>query len=393
MTKINSVRRAFGLWCAFLAAGVLVVSGAASAHLSDNPIPDPFFGQRPVWIKPVFSPDPEREFGGGSPGVGAPGSCLTCISDGISTGGLCFNVGDGVACGHTQERCITVGQRVGVSGKVKVTCADGVEQELGWSIEHSFAEQKCETITAGECQLCYLTACYGTSSIRTWLCHFVGPSGEWRRHRHDVRIGGSVIWTTRCWGLPSNQPESDAAADAWACELCANSGHDCDCVDSSQPTEPPMQTVPLPGTGNPVAVHCTIEVGISGGGGDTLGIAGLSLVDLAGAYSQLVSAYLEHQEAGETGRYYLGREGAILASGSAMDIASRINHAAMTLIQSPVRGDLDGDGRVTAVDVTLFIETLGGAYEGTQVRVAADLDADLSLDTGDFVILVENLGN
>ncbi len=143
-------------------------------------------------------------------------------------------------------------------------------------------------------------------------------------------------------------------------------------------------------TRNPLDSHST---GPENGGRSAEGIANLSLLDLSGAYAQLVSANVAHAAAGETARYYLERNGLILAAGSAMEIALLIDRAAMNLVLSPVRGDLDGDGSVTAVDMTLFIETLGGAYDGTQMPVIADLDADLSLDTSDFRILVENLGN
>lgn len=393
--KIKSPIGIVALWSAFLAVGTPLTPAVASAPPPDSPTPDPFFGQRPHWIKPVFTPSPIHDIQHqGSPGVGAPGGgCITCTSDGFLGGGLCFNVGDAVGCGHTQERCVTVGQSVGVSGTVKVKCGEGVEQELGWSIEHTFSAQKCESVSAGECQVCFLSVCYGTSSIRTTLCRYQGLYSEWSRYRHDVRIGGSVTWTTRCWGAPSAQPESEAEADAWACQLCASTGHDCECEDSPPQPKPPARATTLSDTGSVVDVHCVIDVGSVGNGGDVQSLAELSLPSLSASYAALVSAYTEHSAAGETGRYYLERNGFVLASGTAAEIASLIDDLAMTLVDSPSRGDLNGDGSVTATDITVFIETLGGVHDGTDLPALADLDADMAVDASDLLILLENLGD
>lgn len=393
--KIKSPIGFLALWSAFLAGGLLSIPAIATVAPPDKPVPDPFFGQRPIWFKPSYTPDPvDTHDVFGSPGVGAPGGgCLTCTSDGFLSGGLCFNVGDGVACGLTRERCVTVGQKVGVSGKTKVSCGDGIEQELGWSIEHTFTVQECESITAGTCQVCFLTVCYGTCSIRTTRCHYRGPYTEWTSYRHDVRLGGSVTWQTRCWGAPSDQPDSESEADSWACELCASTGHNCHCDDSQNPPKPPAGAAVLPGVGTPTSVHCVIEVGRSGVCRDTVSLADLSLPALSAAYAQLLSAGTEHAATGEPARYYLECSGLILASGTAEEIASLIDHAAMSLVNSPSRGDLDSDGSVTVADIVVFIETLGGAYDGTELPVVADLDADLALDATDLMILMENLGN
>jgi hypothetical protein len=136
-----------------------------------------------------------------------------------------------------------------------------------------------------------------------------------------------------------------------------------------------------------------IEVGRSGVCRDTVSLADLSLPALSAAYAQLLSAGTEHAATGEPARYYLECSGLILASGTAEEIASLIDHAAMSLVNSPSRGDLDSDGSVTVADIVVFIETLGGAYDGTELPVVADLDADLALDATDLMILMENLGN
>ena len=383
--KIKSPIGFLALWSAFLAVGVLPVSTPTSAAPVDNPTPDPFFGQRPVWFKPIFTPDPEHKWGG------AAGVCVECVSDGFSSGGLCFNVGDGVMCGHSQERCVTVGQTVGVSGTVKVNCGDGVEQELGWTVEHTFTEQKCESVSAGACQVCFMTVCYNSSTIRTTRCRFSGSAGTLPTYRHDVRIGGSVTWGTRCWGTPSSQPGSEAEADAWACELCATLGHDCDCEHSQDPPMPPDRASELEGLGAPVAVHCVIDIGLLGGDQVVQSVADLSLPELATAYAQLLSASSEHSTVGESARYYLQRSGALLASGTAVEIAVLIDLAATRLVHSSVRGDLDGDGVVTSADIMVFIEALGGGHDGTELPIRADLNADLELDAADLMIVLESL--
>jgi hypothetical protein len=140
-------------------------------------------------------------------------------------------------------------------------------------------------------------------------------------------------------------------------------------------------------------MHCVIDAGFPGDGRAVESVAHLSLLELSAAYSQLLTANLEHSAAGDTARYYLERSGLILASGTAFEVAILIDQAAMRLVHSVSRGDLDGDESVTALDVQVFIETLGGAYDGTGLPVLADLNADLALDATDLMILLENLGN
>lgn len=134
-----------------------------------------------------------------------------------------------------------------------------------------------------------------------------------------------------------------------------------------------------------------IDIGWLGGDQVVESVADLSLPALATAYAQLLSASSEHSTVGESARYYLQRSGALLASGTAVEIAVLIDLAATRLVHSSAHGDLDGNGVVASADIMVFIEALGGSHDGTELPIRADLNADLELDAADLMILLESL--
>lgn len=364
---------------------VTIVLGSASPASADWSDP------RPSWFQPVFVSCPEEdETCGGSLYYGW--TCRECTM-GSTTGTYCIDIESSVLCGATEQRCVTQGESltIGVSIGLEDCGFEGLDGAVEFGYTWSVQQTICRTISAGDCQICRLRACWPNVTLEVWQCSFSDSTGRFRTfYRSEMRFppGGPAVGV-RC----RNGPEE-------RCFCEQQFGKDCGCESADPPQPAPASDgewaddLPDPAEQLPAdlaEVLVVLVVGDDDGDRVISALTDFHLLELSMLYEQLVHASASHDEESEV-EYLIVADGLSLASGPAAEVASLLDQAASERLNGGDRGDLDFDGDVDASDLVRFIEALDAMSEDDELRAAADIDANGALDPADLGVIIEEMG-